>query len=156
FPKALKVDKGVKLNWNVHFGVVMDSALAVFWQDNGPVTMLSIIYELVCEEWKVEREKQRPKETNANTAKVHVVFGSESRKKLKISKIIDDYNNNMNGVDIANQLQSYYSGAQLRSNSEQETRRLRIIKYFKLSDQCFVSRNHFAIWKRDKCEACRW
>jgi len=40
------------------------------------------------------------------------VFGSESRKVLKIPKIIDDYNHNMNGVDVADQLRLYYNTQQ--------------------------------------------
>src|SRR2546421_1790202 len=62
FPKELKVDKNIKFDWDVHFGVAINGVLAIFWQDNGPVTMLSTIHNLVGEEWKVERERQRPRE----------------------------------------------------------------------------------------------
>jgi hypothetical protein len=58
FPKELKLDKGTKLDWDVRSGVVVDDVLAVFWQDNGPVTMLSTIHKLVSEEWEVERERR--------------------------------------------------------------------------------------------------
>src|SRR6185312_4353767 len=50
-----------------------------------PVTMLSTIHGLVGNEWEVERERRRPRETSINTAKVCAVFGSES-KKIKNSK----------------------------------------------------------------------
>ncbi|CAG8707728.1 17104_t:CDS:2 [Cetraspora pellucida] len=57
FLKELKIDKGIKLNWDVRSGVVINDTLAVLWQDNGPVTMLTTIYRLVGEEWEVERER---------------------------------------------------------------------------------------------------
>ncbi|CAG8533157.1 5595_t:CDS:2 [Cetraspora pellucida] len=56
FPKALKVDKNIKLNWDIHSGVKINNTLMIFWQDNGSVTMLSTIYSLVDEEWEVEQE----------------------------------------------------------------------------------------------------
>ncbi|CAG8783623.1 5596_t:CDS:2, partial [Cetraspora pellucida] len=104
FLKELKIDKGVKLNWDVCSGVVINDTLAVLWQDNGPVTMLTMIHRLVGEEWEVERKRRRPRETSSNAIKVRMIFGSELKKKLKILKIIDDYNHNMNGVDVSDQL----------------------------------------------------
>ena len=40
---------------------------------------------------------------------VRKVFGDEARKELPIPVFIDDYNHYMGGVDIADQLRSYYS-----------------------------------------------
>lgn len=37
------------------------------------------------------------------------VFGEEKRKDLAIPTFIDDYNHFMGGVDIADQLRTYYS-----------------------------------------------
>jgi len=50
FLKELKIDKNIKLNWDVRSDVVVNGVLAIFWQDNGPVTMLSTIHCLVGEE----------------------------------------------------------------------------------------------------------
>ncbi|CAG8614760.1 9306_t:CDS:2 [Ambispora gerdemannii] len=50
FPKELKVDKSIKLDWDIRSGVIINEVLAVFWQDNGPVTILSMIHGLVGEE----------------------------------------------------------------------------------------------------------
>ncbi|CAG8683469.1 421_t:CDS:2, partial [Ambispora gerdemannii] len=52
FPKELKVDKSIKLDWDIRSGIIINEVLAVFWQDNGSVTMLSMIYDLVGEEWE--------------------------------------------------------------------------------------------------------
>ncbi|CAG8799588.1 912_t:CDS:2, partial [Cetraspora pellucida] len=81
----------------VHSGVIKNRVLAVFWQDNGSVTMLSTIHSLVGNEWEIEQVRWWPRETSTNATKVHAVFGSQSKKVLKIPKIIDDYNHYMNG-----------------------------------------------------------
>ena len=39
---------------------------------------------------------------------VRGIFGNQSRKMLPIPEFIDDYNYHMGGVDIADQLRSYY------------------------------------------------
>ena len=49
------------------------------------------------------------KGNNTNIVKVYVVFSFESRKKLKVLKIIDNYNHNMNSINIADQLYLYYN-----------------------------------------------
>ncbi|KAF8941422.1 hypothetical protein BGZ58_009505 [Dissophora ornata] len=61
------------------------------------------------DEWSVIRNRRRPRETSTNAKSVRAVFKGQSRALLPIPKIIDDYNHHMNGVDIADQLRSYYS-----------------------------------------------
>ena len=85
----------------------------VFWMDNGPVTMMTTIHGMVGEEWEIMRERRRPRDTSANAVKVRAVFGNSPRKEFEILKVVDDYNFNMGGVDIANQLRSYYSTQQI-------------------------------------------
>ncbi|CAG8721120.1 19560_t:CDS:2, partial [Cetraspora pellucida] len=113
FLKKLKLDKNVKLDWNIHLDIVVDSVLAVFWQDNGPVTMPLTIHCLVDEDWKVKWERKRPRETSTNAIKVRTVFGSKLKKRLKIPKVVDNYNHNMNSIDVTDQLRSYYNIQQL-------------------------------------------
>ncbi|CAG8542032.1 16551_t:CDS:2, partial [Cetraspora pellucida] len=72
--------------WDTLSGAVVDDVLVVFWMDNGPVTMLTTIHEIL----------------------VHSVFGNASKKILPISTIIDNYNYHMGGVDVADQLKGYY------------------------------------------------
>ncbi|CAG8652128.1 6526_t:CDS:2, partial [Paraglomus brasilianum] len=104
FPKELKINKGISLDWNTISGKVVDDVLAIVWVDNSPVTMLTTIHEIVGEEWKIIRNRRRPRETSSNASTVHRVFGNASRKELSIPKVIDDYNHYMGGVDIADQL----------------------------------------------------
>ncbi|KAF8926507.1 hypothetical protein BGZ58_011127, partial [Dissophora ornata] len=96
--------------------MVKDKVLAVFWMDNGPVSMLSTVHALSLgdDEWSVIRNRRCPRETGTNAKSVRAVFKGQSRVLLPIPKIIDDYNCHMNGVDIADQLRSYYS-TQLRT-----------------------------------------
>ncbi|CAG8823756.1 24211_t:CDS:2, partial [Dentiscutata erythropus] len=49
FPTCLKLKKSQKLEWDTLSGVVVDDVLAVFWMDNGPVTMLTTIHEVLGE-----------------------------------------------------------------------------------------------------------
>ncbi|CAG8742104.1 1944_t:CDS:2, partial [Dentiscutata erythropus] len=67
--------------------IVTNDVLTILWIDNGPVTMLTTIHEAI----------------------VYQVFGNLSRKELAISRVIDDYNNFMEGVDLADQLRGYYN-----------------------------------------------
>ncbi len=71
--------------------------------------MLSIIHIINGEESKIVKKRRRLREINSNSQKVRSVFGSAARKSLPILKIIDDYNHHMGGVNIADQLHSYYS-----------------------------------------------
>lgn len=109
FPTALKVRKNERFDWNTTSGVVVENeVLAAFWMDNGPVTMLSTIHELKGNAWYITRHRRRPRETSTNARSVRAVFGNNARANLQIPRIIDDYNHCMNGVDLADQLRSYY------------------------------------------------
>jgi hypothetical protein len=110
FPITLKKEKERKdLEWDHLKGITVDNVLVILWIDNGPVTMLSTIHAIEGEESRVDKERRRPRETSTNSNKLKTVFGESVRKVLPIPKMIDDYNYHMGGVDIADQLRSYYS-----------------------------------------------
>ncbi|CAG8615282.1 16971_t:CDS:2 [Cetraspora pellucida] len=109
FPKELKIGKKIALDWNTLLEKVINDILAIFWIDNGPVTMLTTIHEIVGENWKVIRNRRQPRKTSFNANTVCRVFGDRHRKELEILWIIDDYNHYMGGVDIADQLREYYN-----------------------------------------------
>ena len=115
FPKKLKIPKRTQMEWNSRSAVVVDKVLAILWIDNGPVTMLSTIHGLKEASWQVEKNRRRPRKSSLNANKVREMFGNNSRKNLKIPRVINDYNHYMGGVDIADQLRSYNS-TQLTSN----------------------------------------
>lgn len=109
FPDALKGFKDVKMDWDEKGAVIVNNVLVLLWMDNGPVTMLSTIHSLHTPDWFIERERRKPRTTSTNAAKVRRVFGDAHRKLLPIPCMINDYNQHMGGVDIADQLRQYYT-----------------------------------------------
>jgi len=57
---------------------------------------------------EVTRWRRRPAKTSTNATTARRVFGDLARVKLDIPIFIDDYNCNMNGVDLANQHREAY------------------------------------------------
>jgi hypothetical protein len=83
--------------------------LALLWIDNNPVTMLLTIYIIEEEESRINKERRWSQETSTNSNKIKSVFRNSICKVLSILKIINDYNYHMGGINIADQLRSYYS-----------------------------------------------
>ena len=112
FPSSLKIEKQEAkkvLPWGHISGEVVGNICCLLWQDNSSVLFMTSYHDI---RKKVERLRRRPKITSSNATAVHSVFQEESRKVLPIPEFIDDYNYNMGGVDIADQLRSYYSTQQ--------------------------------------------
>lgn len=57
----------------------------------------------------VRRKRHRPTKTATNARTSRVLFGEEAVKELSISEFFDMYNHFMNGVDVADQMRSYYN-----------------------------------------------
>lgn len=57
----------------------------------------------------VSRLRRRPATTATNARTSRAVFGDKATKELEIPEFIDMYNHFMNGVDVADQLRSYYN-----------------------------------------------
>jgi len=91
-----------KLSWNTLLAVVVQDTLCLAWQDNNIILALSNIYTV----YKVDdfREKIRkcPARTSTNGRIIRTVFGDLSIKELWIPCFIDNYNQYMGGVDLAN------------------------------------------------------
>jgi hypothetical protein len=77
------------------------------WIDNNIVKMVSNIHTGADTEC-VERERRRPRTNGVNKAHVKTVWGDDPVKKIKIPAMIDDYNHNMGGCDVADQKIAYY------------------------------------------------
>jgi len=110
FPEALEVAKGVAkavLEWNHLGAVVVDDVCAVLWQDNSTGLLLMTIHNLRS---MVLSNRRKPATTSTNAKAARRPFSKdEHRKLLPMPEIIVDYNHNMGGVDIADQLRASYT-----------------------------------------------
>ena len=98
------------LPWNHICGALVGSprhpVLALQWEDSGSVHFLTTIHKMTD---YVNRERKKPRSTSTNAATTRRAFApGQERQVFPIPTIVDDYNNNMNGVDIADQLRSSY------------------------------------------------
>jgi hypothetical protein len=97
-----------KLDWGTTVADIVDGVLCIGWQDNNFVLGLSTIHTVhEASSWvKSKRNCLGPTSTNATiTGKV---FGSSPFMILDIPAWVDDYNHNMNAVDLANQHRQPY------------------------------------------------
>ncbi|EDN05560.1 predicted protein [Histoplasma mississippiense (nom. inval.)] len=92
--------------WNTLHAIEKENVLCLAWQDNNMVLALTTIHSL---DAVIERTRKCPGELSTNANIVRKVFEGQPQKKLKIPLIIDDYNHNMNGVDLANQYRAAYT-----------------------------------------------
>jgi hypothetical protein len=105
----LKLKKeGKKLDWNTLLSQVVKDVLCLVWQDNNIVLALSNIHTVHTVNDFVARQRKRPAKTFTSGSIVRTVFRDDLIKELLISVFIDDYNHNIGGVNIANQLREAY------------------------------------------------
>ncbi|EDN09802.1 predicted protein [Histoplasma mississippiense (nom. inval.)] len=99
-------DYTAAIPWNTLYAIEQEKVLCLAMQDNNMVLALSTIHSL---DTFIERIRKRPGELSTNANIVRKVFEGQPQKKLKIPVMIDDYNHNMNGVDLANQYRAAYT-----------------------------------------------
>jgi len=84
--------------------------MAFLWQDNSTVHLLSTVHNLDLTTSWVEKLRRKPRDTSTNAVAARKPFAADEHSKLlAIPKIDDDYNQYMGGVDIADQLRSYFT-----------------------------------------------
>jgi hypothetical protein len=111
FPPELSAIKNrfaIKLEWNTLLAAVVQDVLCLAWQDNSIVLALSNIHTVdKAEDWRV-KERKRPAKTSTNGRIVREVFGEMPIKELQIPSFINNYNQYIGGVDLANQFREVY------------------------------------------------
>ena len=80
----------------------------------------------------MERLRRQPKKTSTNATVVHDIFQDQSWKLLPIPEFMDNYKYQMDSVDIANQLRSYYT-------IQQRCRRNWFLLFYWVLDTSFVT-----------------
>jgi hypothetical protein len=113
FPLKLKIPKHDIGKYEYHalkaltikdslFGQLVGAHL---WFDNVLVTILSTVHDF---ESQQERRRKVAGKKSTNTKKPREAFGDLQEKQMMIPLCIHDYYHNIGGVDIADQLRSYY------------------------------------------------
>ncbi len=98
-----------KLPWNTLLAAVIKDILCLAWQDNNIILALSTIYTIDKVEDFREKVRRRPAKKLTNGRIVRQVFGDNYAKNLQIPCFINDYNQYMGGVDLANQFREAYT-----------------------------------------------
>jgi hypothetical protein len=59
-PQEFRMNKNTNMEWDTRSGAVVGGVLVVFWQDNGPVKMLTTVHGMVGDDWELMRLRRRP------------------------------------------------------------------------------------------------
>ena len=113
FPADLKIPKQNIAKFEYHSSkarVVTDPIFnqqvgVLLWFDNAPVTIMTTVHRLDAE---VLRNRKRPGKKSTNAKRAREAFGEDQQKEMPIPVCFDEYNHHMGGVDITDQLRSYY------------------------------------------------
>jgi hypothetical protein len=105
---ALRQKWSTKLDWGTICAIEVNGVLCIGWQDNNLVLGLTTIHTVHEASSMISRFRKRPQITSTNAATARKIFGDLARMELDIPVFIDDYNHNMNGVDLANQFRQPY------------------------------------------------
>jgi hypothetical protein len=105
---ALRRKWSTKLNWGTTVADIVDGVLCIGWQDNNFVLGLSTIHTVHEGSSWVNLKRNCPGPTSTNAAITRKAFGDAAFMILDILSWVDDYNHNMNAVDLANQHRQPY------------------------------------------------
>ena len=104
--KELKCIDGEKVQFNDFFWMIdTHSTLVARWKDNGMVFLTSTVHQVGN---TIERLRKKPRSTATNKNHVEAVWGNNGSTNIYIPTLVDDYNHWMGGVDMTDQLISYY------------------------------------------------
>ena len=104
----LKIRHTLQVLWGTEYATVSEDGevFQVAWKDQAMVLFMSTVSNGTA---RIVRQRRRPTKTATNARTSRMVFSDAVVKDLPIPNYIDIYNHFMNGVDIADQLRSYYN-----------------------------------------------
>ena len=104
----LKIRHSLQIPWGTEYTMVSNDGevFQMAWKDQAIVLFMSTVSDGTK---KIVRRRRRPAKSATNARTSRIVFGDAVVKDLAIPDYIDMYNHFMNGVDIADQLRSYYN-----------------------------------------------
>ena len=104
----LKIKHNVQLEWGKLYACLSEDerVLEFAWKDQNVVLFMSTVSN---GRDTVTRLRRRPTKTATNARTSRAPFQGKDVKELDIPEFIDMYNHFMNGVDVADQLRSYYT-----------------------------------------------
>jgi hypothetical protein len=105
---VLRQNWPTKLDWGTTVADIVNGVLCIGWQDNNFVLGLSTVHTVHQASSWVTSKRNRPSETSTNANITREVFGDLPFMDLDIPTFINDYNHNMNSVDLANQHRQSY------------------------------------------------
>jgi hypothetical protein len=105
---VLRQKWSTKLDWGTTFADEVNGVLCIGWQDNNFVLGLSTVHTVHEASSYVMSKRSCPATTSTNASITRKVFGEFAYMLLEILTWVDDYNYNMNSVDLANQFRQSY------------------------------------------------
>ena len=104
----LKLEHNTQIEWGkLYGGLSKDGKVLEFaWKDQNVVLSITTMHS---GHETVMRPRRRPPKTATNARTSRKPFGDKAVKELSIPQFINMYNDFMNGVDVADQMRSYYS-----------------------------------------------
>ena len=104
----IKIHHTLQVPWGTEYAMVSkdNEVFQAAWKDQAMVIFMSTVLHGSKQEI---RQRRRPTQTSTNARTSRMPFGDAVVKDLAIPDYIDMYNHFMNGVDVADQLRSYYN-----------------------------------------------
>ncbi len=104
----LKLRHILQIPWGTKYTAVSEDGevFQVAWKDQAIVLFISTISDSTA---RIVRQRRRPAKTATNARTSRMVFSDTVVKDLPIPDYIDMYNYFINGVDLADQMRSYYN-----------------------------------------------
>ena len=99
---VLRKNWSTKLDWGTTIVDVVDGVLCIGWQDNNFVLGLSTVHTVHKASSWVPLVRRRPLTSSTNAIIARKAFGDLPFKLLNILTWVNDYNHNINSINLAN------------------------------------------------------